>query len=343
MTQILLDKINALPKVELHRHLEGAMRIHTLLEIAHKHDNEWADLSLDDLRPYVQMVPDQEFTADVFLSKFAVLRQFYNSSETIQRIAREVVEDAAADNIKYMELRFTPKALCSVLKCSYGQVMDWVCDTIATAATTHDIEVRLIVSMNRHEGAAVGREVLNVALAYKDKGVVAIDLAGQEEGFSSAPFAPIFQQAREAGLFTTAHAGEWSGAESVREVLEHLEVDRVGHGIRAVDDANVVQMLIDRETVLEVCPTSNLHSGVVPELEKHPLIELYRAGVKTTINTDDPLISNITLTEEMLDVMLIMRLTEQDIHQQILNAAGGAFLPAPERQALVARLQAAFS
>jgi adenosine deaminase len=319
------------------------MRIDTLLDIAHTNDRELADMTLDELRPHVQMVPGQAFTAEVFLSKFRTLRQFYNSAETIRRIAHEVVIDAARDNIKYMELRFTPRALCNVLACSYDNVMGWVCDTVNETAAEHDIQVRLLVSMNRHEGPAVGEEVLDVALRYREHGVVGIDLAGDEEKFPCTPFAPIFQRAQAEGLHTTVHAGEWAGAESVIDALEHLDAERIGHGIRAVEDTEVISRLADRATTLEICPTSNLHSGVVEDLEQHPLIDLFQAGVKTTVNTDDPLISNVTLTTELLDVMFNMRLTVEDIKQQIIHAAEGAFLPPGEREALVLQFRQALA
>lgn len=343
MTETLLDTIQKLPKVELHRHLEGSMRIDTLLDIAHTNDKELADMTLDELRPHVQMVPGQAFTADVFLSKFRTLRQFYNSPETIRRITREAVIDAAHDNIKYMELRFTPRALCNVLACSYDHIMNWVCDVVSETAAQYDIDVRLIVSMNRHEGPAIGEEVLNVALRYRERGVVGIDLAGDEAKFHCSPFTPIFQRARAEELHTTVHAGEWAGAQSVIDAIDQLDADRIGHGIRALEDAEVIARLVQRETTLEVCPTSNLHSGVVKDLTQHPLLPMFRAGVRTTVNTDDPLISNVTLTTEMLDVMFNMKFTLADIRQQIIHAAQSAFIPADERAALVARFEALFA
>lgn len=312
------------------------MRLTTLQDIAHKYDRELANISLERLRPFVQMTPEGPFTADEFLSKFKVLRQFYNSPETIRRIAREVVIDAADDNVRYMELRFTPKALCNVLQCSYHTVMDWVCDSVNETAANHDIKVRLIVSMNRHEGADIADEVLNVALAYRDKGVVAIDLAGQEANYPCEPFAGVFRRARDEGLHITVHAGEWAGANSVRDAVETLGAQRIGHGIRAVEDHQVVALLAAQGTTLEVCPTSNLHSGVIKEPQHHPLIDLFHAGVRTTINTDDPLISNISLTTELLDAMFTMKFSLEQVKQQTLYAAEGAFLPDDERDALVA-------
>lgn len=335
MQETLLDRVQQLPKVELHRHLEGAMRIETLLDVARRYDRELANITLEELRPFVQMVPGQPFSAQQFLSKFRTLRQFYNSPETIRRIAREAVIDAANDNVRYMELRFTPKALSNVLQCSYQDVMNWVCDSVQEAAATHDIEVNLIVSMNRHEGVDIAHDVLDVALQYRDRGVVALDLAGMEQGYPCKPFEPVFSRAKAEGLFLTAHAGEWVGADSVREAVKYLHVSRIGHGIRSIEDPDLLTLLKDKGIVLETCPTSNLHSGVVPDLEKHPVITLFKQGVKTTINTDDPLISNITLTTELLDVMFTMKFSLDDIKQQTLYAIEGAFLPQSTRDSLI--------
>ena len=334
LRKTLLDRVQRMPKVELHRHLEGSMRLSTLLDIAHKHDRELANITLDELRPHVQMVPGQQLSVGVFLGKFKTLRQFYNSPQTIRRIAREAVIDAAEDNIKYMELRFTPRALCNVLACGYEQAMDWVCDTIAQAATDEDITVKLIVSMNRHEGVNTAEEVTEIALAYQDRGVVGIDLAGDETAFSCKPFERVFRKARAGGLAVTVHAGEWAGPQSVRDSIDYLGAERIGHGIRANEDETLIKTLVDRQIVLEVCPTSNLHSGVVNDLDQHPLIDLYRAGIRTTINTDDPLISNVTLTTELLDTMFAMKFTLEQIKHQTLNAVDGAFLPNGERVAL---------
>lgn len=335
LRETLLDEVQNLPKVELHRHLEGSVRMVTLLDIARKHDNELAKLTVEQLRPHVQMVPGQPFSAQEFLGKFRVLRQFYNSPDTIRRIAREAVIDAAEDNIRYMELRFTPKALTNVLACSYEQVMDWVCDTVEETARHYSIKVCLLVSMNRHEGVEIGEEVLDVALRYRDRGVVGIDLAGDEQKYPCKPFSRVFHRARDEGLFTTVHAGEWAGASSVRDALTYLRANRIGHGIRVIEDEALIEQIIEQNVTLEVCPTSNLHSGVVADLEKHPLLPLFNAGVRTTINTDDPLISNVTLTTEMLDAMINQKFSIEDIHQQTINAAQAAFLPDDERATLL--------
>ena len=151
------------------------------------------------------------------------------------------------------------------------------------------------------------------------------------------PFAPIFREAKQAGLKITVHAGEWSGADSVREAIEHIGADRLGHGVRIVQDSSVVRIARERKIAFEVCVTSNLQSGSIKHLEQHPLKELHHLSLLTTINTDDPGVSDITLTDEMVVVMNHLGLTLDDVKTNILNAVQVAFLPDAERTRLAAQ------
>jgi adenosine deaminase len=332
-----------LPKVELHRHLEGSVRLQTLIEIALEYGIEMPEYDVETLRPFVQMMPDEPRNWQHFLSKFMTLRQFYRSPDVIRRVTREAIADAAADNVRYLELRFTPRALSNIINCSYHDVVSWVCDTAARAANDFDIEVRLILSMNRHESVAIGDEVLSAAIDHSDQGVVAVDLAGDEQTFSARPFRSLFERAQKAGLGITIHAGEWGGADNIRDAIEHLGASRVGHGVRLLEDPTLLPLLIERKVVLEICPTSNVQSGVVADFGAHPLPHLYRQQVRTTINTDDPLVSNITLSDEIERAVTFMDLSLDEVKQLTLVAAQAAFLPETERMALVARFEAWFS
>jgi adenosine deaminase len=331
--------LTAMPKIELHRHLEGSVRLDTLVEIAREYGIEMPEYDVEVLRPFVQMMPGETRNAQHFLAKFLTLRQFYRSPEIIRRVAREAVMDAAADNIKYLELRFTPRALCNILNCSFETVIDWVCTEVATIAAQCGIVVRLILSMNRHESVEIGEHVLLAALAFRAQGVVAIDLAGNEQDFPAEPFQKVFEQAKTEGLGVTIHAGEWAAASNVRAAVERLHAARIGHGVRAIDDPTLCDWLVRRGTVLEVCPTSNVHSGVVVEWSQHPLADLYRRGILTTINTDDPLVSNITLTDELTRAVEYFSLSPIDLKQLMLNAAHAAFLPPSERASLVSQFE----
>jgi adenosine deaminase len=322
-----------MPKVELHRHFEASLRLETMLDIARKTGIEMPEYELETLRPFVQLMPGEERSSKHFLSKFMTLRQFFRSPEIIERIAREIVEDAARDNVQYMELRFTPKALANIIQIPLEATVPLVCDAANAAADEFGIIVRHIVSMNRHESVDYGEPVLRAAINNQNRGVVGLDLAGDEANFPGLEFRPLFKRAKAAGLGITVHAGEWGGADSIWNAIGNLGADRVGHGVGVLGDPAMVQVLIDRGIVLEVCPTSNYLSGVVGSLDQHPLLDLTSMGVLTTINTDDPVICNITLSDEIAGAME-MGASWDEVKQYIIRGARAAFLPAHQREEL---------
>jgi len=331
----LLAIVQAMPKIELHRHLEGSLRLASLLDIARQYGMAMAEYDEETLRPFVQMMPDETRDSRHFLNKFLTLRQFYRSMDVVERLTREVVEDAAADNVRYMELRFTPRALCAFTQAPLDEVVGLVCQTGNEAAGATQMKLRYIVSMNRHEGIDVGEQVLQAALHHCSSGVVGLDLAGDESGYSALPFLPIFRRAKAEGLFLTIHAGEWAGAESVWDAVGSLKADRIGHGIHVLQDLGMVEVLRRAQITLEVCPTSNVLSGIVGSLETHPLARLTSAELLTTLNTDDPSVCDVTLSEEMARAVAYMGLTLDDLRAYTLRAARAAFLPQDERTALL--------
>jgi adenosine deaminase len=335
----LYETLKALPKIDLHRHLEGSLRLGTMAEIARDFKINLPGYEIKDFRHLVQMTEDDETTEAAFLSKFINLRQLYRSREIIERVAYEAVEDAAKENITYLELRFTPIALARKENFPLADVTDWVIAATKRAALDHKVGLGLIISMNRHESIEIGDEMTDIAIERKEAGILAVDLCGAEAKFSGAPFAPVFHKARSAGLNVTIHAGEWAGIESVREAIDLLGATRLGHGVRIIQDSDMVRIARDRGIALEICPTSNWQSGVVSSIAQHPLKDLYQVGILTTINTDDPSISAINLTDEYVRVMENLKLTVDDIKQHIINAARASFLPELERIALVSRLK----
>jgi adenosine deaminase len=336
----LMNTLQTLPKIDLHRHLEGSLRLETLAEIAHQHGIELPEWDLEELRPYVQIVDDPP-DFHTFLAKFTLLRHFYSSREAVERITYEAVADAAADHIKYLELRFNPAALAHTQGFSYAEVTDWVCSSVKRAKNDHEIKVRLIVQIGRDEKVETAWQLAEVAIAYKEQGIVGLDLAGDEINYPAAPFAPVFQHARKAGLHITIHAGEAGRAWNVREAIELFEAERIGHGVKSAEDLSVIDLLKQRGVALEMCPTSNIQTGVVRFLGQHPLRPFHQIGLKVTINTDDPSISNTTLTYEHFTAITGIGMRLQDVRQTILNSAEAAFLPPEERAELVEWFQQA--
>lgn len=327
----------SLPKIELHRHLEGSLRLSTLQEIAREYD--LGVPAGENLRPLVQVIQSDPRTSENFLSKFEVLRKFYRSPEIVKRITEEAIADAAADSVHYLELRFTPAALSKAAGLQLGQIIDWVIEGAKEAQTKYKVMTGLLVSINRHESLELAGRIAQEAVDRSSSGIVGLDLAGDEAHFPAVPFEPIFREARQAGLKTTIHAGEWGPAGNVAEAIELFRADRIGHGVRVMEDPEVAAAAREFGTTFEVCPTSNYQSGVVANLAQHPVQKMIESGLNATINTDDPGISQISLGEEYALVCDSIGLSLEILQGRIIAAAQAAFLPAEEREMLVTSLK----
>jgi adenosine deaminase len=329
--------IEAMPKVELHRHLEGSLRVSTLIDIARQHSIT-VPTSLMRLSTLVQVQREEPYNFENFLAKFNTLRLFYRSPEVIHRVTTEAIEDAAKDNVKYLELRFTPVALSRAERFPLADVVDWVCESAREASKKFNIGVRLIPSVNRHESPELAEQVAWLSAGRMEKGIAGLDLAGNEAQFPAEPFVGIFREAKQSGLKVAVHAGEWGGPENVRQAIEQFDADRIGHGVRVMEDEYTVTLAKDRQTCFEVCITSNYQTGAVKDLADHPLKKMIDAGLNVTINTDDPSISQITLSNEYRVAKENLGLPMEAIRDCILAAARSSFLKESEKKTLVEQL-----
>jgi adenosine deaminase len=325
------------PKVELHRHLEGSVRVETLREIVHQFNIPLPPEK--DLRQLVQVTPNEPYNMVNFLSKFQILRQFYQTPEIIQRVAYEAVADAALDGIRYIEVMFTPVALARIRSFPMDEVIEWVIAGTHQANHDYGIQSRLIVSINRHEDIVQATQVARLACRYFQKGVVALNLAGNEADFPATPFAQIFQSVHAHGLGVTIHAGEWNSAENVREAIVDLKADRIGHGVRVVEDPIVVDLARNQRTPFEVCLTSNLQTGVIQNISEHPVLRMLNAGLNVTFNTDDPAISGITLSNEFNLAHHTLGIPTQTLAKSTLTAVEGTFLTHQEKDELLSDIR----
>ncbi len=328
-----------LPKVELHRHLEGALRLSTVAEVVR---NEGLDLptNVEDLRKLIQVTPDQPHSFSNFLSKFRSLRKIYRSSNIIQRVVREAIQDASNDHIRYLELRFSLAALSGERDFPLDEVADWVIEAATKEAEAKGLRLRLIMSVNRHEPPEMAEKIAQMAVDRREKGIVGLGLAGNEAEFPVDPFQKIFLNAQSAGLKTTIHAGEWAGPESVRHALLKMNANRIGHGIRVLENDEIVAIARERKTVFEVCISSNVDSGIIDMVSHHPLQRMIQEELQVTLNTDDPGISNIKLTDEYLIAQRELGLSLDQLKGLIMAAARAAFLEQEERKILEAELRA---
>lgn len=289
--------IESLPKVDVHRHLEGSLRLSTLVGISGTEALPLPD-SVEALRPYVQIPASESVETAEFLAKFKNIRMFFRSKEIIQRFVGEMIQDAADDHIRVLELRFTPAALAQAGDYKYEQVTDWVLAATRSASEEFGIEVACVLSVNRHEPKAIAASVIDIAIERHGDGVRGVDLAGDEAGFPAEPFKPDLVRAKEAGLGISIHAGEWAGAGNVREAIESLGADRIGHGIRILEDKDVTMLAVKHRVVFEVSLTSNWKTGAIADLDAHPIREMIQAGLAIALTTDDPSIFDTTLSHE---------------------------------------------
>jgi len=328
----------SMPKVELHRHLEGSLRLTTMLDIARQHGVTVPDNTFN-LSGLVQVQDQDPMTFTNFLDKFKTLRLFYKSPDVIHRVTREAVEDAAKDNVRYLELRFTPVALSRAEGFPLHDVMDWVTTSANEAAREYNIKVGLIASVNRHESPELAEQVAWLAADHIKDGILGMDLAGNEAEFKSDSFYGIFKEAKQAGLHLTIHAGEWGPAVNVREAIENFGTDRIGHGVRVMEDEAVIALASERNVVFEVCVTSNFQSGVVKSLADHPLPGMLAAGLNVTINTDDPSVSRITLSREYHDVCEELKVPMDTLKHSVVLAAQSSFINEDDKRQLVDSLK----
>jgi len=332
------EAIRALPKAELHQHLDGSLRPQTAVELAAAID---MPLKLDDAQK--RMVgPERCRDQAELLGFFDLPIELLQGEAALERAAAELVEDLAADGIRYAEIRWAPRLhLDDGL--SVRAVIEAVASGVerATAALgTRAPVIGLIVTAMRSHPPGANAELARIA-GDVGRPIVGFDLAGPEAAWPAPPHAVAFAAAHDAGLALTAHAGEVSGADRVREVLA-FGVRRVAHGVTAAEDPSLLELLRERDVTLDLCPTSNLQAGVVADLRSHPLAALHRAGVSVTISTDDLTVTGTTLSRELATTAQAQGLTRSELAAIALNAFDRAFVPAATIAPLVAEATAAW-
>lgn len=341
LEQPVPDSLRTLPKIDLHRHLEGSLRLDTLAELTASTDiNLPADIT--SLRAAVQIVSDDARVPQTLFNKFKALRAIYRTPEIIQRVVREAIEDAAADNVRYLELRYTPATLALEAGFALRDVFSWVAAAARAAAAENSLRVNLIVSVNRHESLHAVQEIADLALEYRDQGVVAFDLAGDESRYPADAFIDLFRSVRQAGLPLAIHAGEWSGAEAVIQAIEIFGVARIGHGVRVLESEQATELARERRIPFEVCPSSNLLSGVVDNYANHPFKEMIQRGLLVTINTDNPGIMDMTLGDEYARLLRHTDISLETLRAMNLSAVQAAFLDKQQKKLLEQELLTAF-
>lgn len=326
----MIDK--ALPLVELHRHLDGSIRLQTILELADEHGIALPSHSLSGLAPYVH-VDESAPGLMAFLERFEHMTAVLVDADACRRVAYENVEDALSEGIDYIELRYSPWFMAESHGMDPAEVMEACADGVRAAERDTGVRVNIIGILSRTYGADACMKELDAILSHRDH-IVAVDLAGDEHGYPAHLFKEHFKRVRDAGLQVSVHAGEADGPKSVWSAIRDLGSVRIGHGFRAIEDPVLVEYLAKHGIGLEACPTSNLHTSTVKSYSSHPIKPLADQGVKFCLNTDDPGISAIDIKHEYDVAAPATGLSREQIHQSQRDGLEMAFLSAEEKSAL---------
>ncbi|KAA8967392.1 adenosine deaminase [Mycobacterium sp.] len=345
---LTLDVIRQAPKALLHDHLDGGLRPATVLDIAGQVGYDGLPATeADELARWFHHA-SYSGSLERYLEPFSHTVAVMQTPEALHRVAYECVEDLAADSVVYAEVRFAPE-----LHIEAGLSFDDVVDAVlagfadgekAAAAAGHPITVRCLVTAMRH--AALSREIAELAIRFRDKGVVGFDIAGAEAGHPPTRHLDAFEYMRDHNARFTIHAGEAFGLPSIHEAIAFCGADRLGHGVRIVDDIAVepdgrirlgrlAAILRDKRIPLELCPSSNVQTGVVDSIAEHPFDRLARARFRVTINTDNRLMSDTSMSQEMFRLVQAFGYGWSDLQRFTINAMKSAFIPFDERLAII--------
>ncbi|MCS5984750.1 adenosine deaminase [Klebsiella quasipneumoniae subsp. similipneumoniae] len=327
---------SSLPLTDIHRHLDGNIRAQTILDLGREFNITLPATTLDTLRPHVQ-VTSLEPDLVSFLAKLDWGVKVPASLEACRRVAYENVEDAARNGLHYVELRFSPRYMAMTHQLPVDGVVEAVIAGVREGCRDFQVDARLIGILSRTFGEAACQEELAALLAHRD-GITALDLAGDELGFPGALFLSHFNQARDAGWHITVHAGEAAGPESIWQAIRELGAERIGHGVKAVQDPALMDYLAEHRIGIESCLTSNVQTSTVPSLAQHPLKQFLEHGVLASLNTDDPAVQGVDIIHEYTVAAPAAGLSREQIRQAQINGLTQAFLSEQEKAALIQRV-----
>lgn len=343
-----LDRIKQAPKALLHDHLDGGLRPATVLEIAGEIGYDGLPATDVDALAAWFRTRSHSGSLERYLEPFSHTVAVMQTPDALYRVAHECVEDLAADSVVYAEIRFAPE-----LHINRGLSFDEVVDAVlagfaagekACAADGRPIKVRCLVTAMRH--AAMSREIAELAIRFRDKGVVGFDIAGAEAGYPPTRHLDAFEYMRDHNARFTIHAGEAFGLPSIHEAIAFCGADRLGHGVRIVDDITVgpdgnvslgrlAAILRDKRIPLELCPSSNVQTGAVNSIAEHPFDLLARSRFRVTVNTDNRLMSDTTMSQEMSRLSEAFGYGWSDLERFTINAMKSAFIPFDERLEII--------
>jgi adenosine deaminase len=328
-----LEFFQKLPKADLHVHLDGSLRLSTILDLAEQNSVELPTMDADKLRDEMNLGRNCGSLVE-YLKAFDVTLRVLQTEEALQRVAFELAEDAAAENVLHMEVRYSPM-LHTRQGLRLTSVVEAVLSGLRQARDTLGIESNVIVCGIRNISSEHSLEMAELAVAYKGRGVVGFDLAGAEYDHPAKHHKAAFQLVRDNNINCTIHAGEAYGPESIAQALHVCGAHRIGHGCRLREDGDLLHYINDHRIPLEVCPSSNVQTGAVKDLSRHPLKLYYDLGLRVTINTDNRLVTDTTVSKELWLCHSQMGMSLDDIRSMVVGGFKSAFLPFHVKQAML--------
>ena len=332
---------NALPVIDLHRHLDGNIRPSTIWKLAHKNSIALPTQDFEQFLPLVQ-IQQSEPNLVAFLKKLDWGVNVLATLDDCKQVAFENVEDAYNAGIDYAELRFSPYYMAMAHKLNVADVVAAVVEGVSEGVKQFKVRINLIGILSRTFGQKSCMEELDALLTHKHS-LVAVDLAGDEYNFPGGLFVEHFKKVRKAGLNITVHAGEAAGSESIWQAINELGATRIGHGVACVTDEALMNYMKENHIAIESCLTSNFQTGTVTDLSKHPIKTFLDKELLVCLNTDDPAVENIELADEYRLAKETVKLTENEIEQLQLNSLQASFLSEQEKTALKAQKQLKFN
>lgn len=333
---IPLETIEKLPKTDLHVHLDGSLRLSTILELADKGRIELPAHDEDGLRKAMNLGQNCGSLVE-YLKAFDVTLRVLQTAESLTRTAYELAEDEARENVRYMEVRYSPM-LHTRRGLKLTTVVEAVLEGLRAAQDKYGIESNVIICGIRNVSPESSLEMAELAVAYKNRGVVGFDLAGAEYDHPAKHHRKAFQLVRDNNINVTIHAGEAYGPESIHQAIHVCGAHRIGHGCRLREDGDLLHYVNDHRISLECCPSSNVQTGAIRDLASHP-IKLYKnLGLRVTVNTDNRLVTDTTVSKELWLCHKEMGFSMTDLKQVVLSGFKSAFLPFHVKQQYVRRV-----
>jgi adenosine deaminase len=329
------ERLLSLPKTDLHVHLDGSLRPATMLELALEYGVPMP--SADAHALYEHMVVRDARNLVDYLARFDTTLSVMQTAESLERVAYELAEDSAAENVRYLEVRFSP-VLSTRAGLTMHEVVDATLAGLRRAEAEYDIRTGVIICALRHMSPDTSLALARVALDFKDRGVVAFDLAGPEDGEPPKKHLGAFQLVADGNLGLTIHAGEAFGAASIHQAVHTCHANRIGHGTRLFEDPELLRWVTDFRVPIEVCLTSNVQTRATDSYAAHPLRQYFDAGAVLALSTDNRLMSGTTMTDEYLHAHEALGFDWDELRALARSGFEAAFLPLREKQALLRRM-----